>query len=156
MIKNFSLSRSRSRQALPSWDLDLVLDLLSSDKFSSPQVSLRNLTLKTVFLLALASASRVSEIHALSRAKDDISFLEDGSVRLRVSPSFLAKNQLPEVAPSPIRVFPLTSGDRKLCPVASLRLFLQRSEGNLFRYSPLLSLVRLFQGYLREYYQLLD
>ena len=51
----------------PKWCLDLVLDLLSSNRFNI-NVTLEDLTLKTVFLLGLALGSRASEVHSLLRS----------------------------------------------------------------------------------------
>ena len=52
---------------LPQWDVSLVLEALRGAPYEPlKQASDRNLTLKTVFLLSLASAKGVSELHALS------------------------------------------------------------------------------------------
>ena len=59
--------------------------------------------IKTAFLLALASAKRCSEIHALAMDSHHLRFNQsDGSVSLIVQTGFLAKNQLPSVKPDPI------------------------------------------------------
>ena len=55
------------------------------------------------FLLALATAERYSEIHALAMAPNHLRFNQsDGSVSLIVQTGFLAKNQLPSICPDPI------------------------------------------------------
>ena len=60
-------------------------------------------TIKTAFLLALATAKRCSKIHALAMDVNHLKFNQsDGSVSLMVQIGFLAKNQLPSVNPDPI------------------------------------------------------
>ena len=51
---------------LPQWDLDLMLEALSKPHYVPlREASHKHLTLKTVFLLAMASARSCSELHAL-------------------------------------------------------------------------------------------
>ena len=73
-----------------AWDLLKVLDYLRSSVFEPlSNSSLRDLTRKTLFLLALATAKRVGEIQALSR------FVSFSSSAAGVSyvPEFLAKTE---------------------------------------------------------------
>lgn len=56
--------------------LDKVHDLLKSDKFSV-NLNLEDLTLKTIFLLVLASGGRASEINSLFRKKGQTVFNHD-------------------------------------------------------------------------------
>ena len=59
--------RPVSRSLTPPWDLTLVLEALSCAPFEPlQQVELKMLSFKTALLLALTSAKRVSDIHALS------------------------------------------------------------------------------------------
>ncbi|CAM4657101.1 unnamed protein product [Leuciscus chuanchicus] len=52
---------------VPAWDLSLVLDSMKGEPFEPLQsVDLRYLSLKTAFLMALASVKRVGDLHALS------------------------------------------------------------------------------------------
>lgn len=75
----------------PSWDLPLVLQALTSDPFEPlAAVSLKFLTLKVAFLLAITSARRVSELGALFVCKDLCVFHSDRVV-LRLDPTFLTK-----------------------------------------------------------------
>ena len=101
------------------------------------EVSSKHLTFKTVFLLALGSGKRRSEIHAWQNK--NIRHQSDWSkVSLYPSPSFLSKNQLakegPEsVVPVVIRVLAPTlekslKSDRSLCPVRTLRYCLDRTS----------------------------
>ena len=66
-------------------------------------ISLRALTLKTVFLLALASGRRRSEIHALS-VSDGLLKVSKTEAVLRTSPGFLAKNKVVGSVAAPISI----------------------------------------------------
>ena len=66
--------------AVPSWDLDVVLGALNSPPFEPlGGADLKWLSIKTAFLLAVTSARRVSELHALSVHDDCCWFSSDGS-----------------------------------------------------------------------------
>ena len=59
--------------------------------------------IKTAFLLALATAKRCSEIHALAMDSNHLRFNQSGgSVSLIVQTGFLAKNQRPSICLDPI------------------------------------------------------
>ena len=97
----------------------------------------RQLLGKTIFLLALASGARLCELVALSRGTDHIQFLESGVLKLFPQKTFLAKNELPTDRGSPIRIPPLPPGNKALCPVHTLKVYLERTDrfksGQLFR-----------------------
>ena len=112
---------------IPSLNLSLVLHQLTKAPFEPiKEASLKDLTFKTVFLLALGSGKRRSEIHAWSK------------VTLNPSPSFLSKNQLAKVGPDSVApvVIPALAptldrslkSDRSLCPVRALRYYLDRTS----------------------------
>ena len=97
---------------------------------------MKHLTFKTVFLLALGSGKRRSEIHAWLHK--NIRHQSDWSkVSLYPSPSFLSKNQLAKEGPDSVApvVIPALApsldrslkGDRSLCPVRALRYYLDRT-----------------------------
>ena len=66
MITSMELQIPRMTPVLPQWDLGFVLEALSKPPYELlREVSLKHLTLKTVFLLAMASARRCSELQAL-------------------------------------------------------------------------------------------
>ena len=87
---------------VPSWNLSLVLHQLTQFPFEPlRKASLKHLTFKTVFLLALGSGKRRSEIHAWVHR--NIRHQEDwASVSLFPSPCFLSKNQLAREGPSSV------------------------------------------------------
>ena len=58
-----SMELQRPRLILPQWDLGIVLEALSKPPYEHlREASLKHLTLITVFLLAMASAGRRSEL----------------------------------------------------------------------------------------------
>ena len=66
MIMSMELQRPRSTRVLPQWDLGILLEALSKPPYEPlREASLKHLTLKTVFLLAMASGRRRSELQAL-------------------------------------------------------------------------------------------
>ena len=66
MIISMKLQRPRLTSVLPQYDLGIVLEALSKPHYEPlKEASLKHLTLKTVFLLAMASAGRRSEHQAL-------------------------------------------------------------------------------------------
>ena len=79
-----------------------------------------------MFLLTLATAGRISEIHALSAAADFLTFNQDDSVTLLPNACFIAKNRLPEFAPLPITVVPCT--EVLNCPVRALHCYLDATH----------------------------
>ena len=125
-LKGASVIEARSPRRCPSWDLFLVLDILKQHPFE-PLVSatLKFLSFKTIFLVALASGRRISEVNHLSGLPQDIAREPDGSLSLKFLPEFLAKNQQPGDPSPSIRIPPLPLGpDRFLCPVRSLKRYL--------------------------------
>ena len=77
--------------------MGLVLEALSKHPYEPlREASFKHLTLKTVFLLAMASAGRCSELHALRFDQNYIQFKPKGAgVTLYFSPEFMRKNQKP-------------------------------------------------------------
>ena len=84
--------------------------------------------IKTAFLLALATAKRCSEIHALAMDSHHLRFNQsDGSVTLIVQTGFLAKNQLPDsiVIHNLAWTCKREHWDRLLCPIRSLKFYIK-------------------------------
>ena len=138
LLDSFHRDKPKGRRGVPAWNLSLVLHQLTKAPFEPMRkASLKHLTFKTVFLLALGSGKRQSEIHAwLYR---NIRHQENWSqVSLYPSPSFLSKNQLardgsaavapvviPALAPSLDKSL---NDDKSLCPVRALRYYLDRTK----------------------------
>ena len=70
LVKSFFLKRPPSKTLVPAWSLPAVLKVLASAPFEPlHKASLRLLTLKTAFLVAIASGHRVSSLKALYRSR---------------------------------------------------------------------------------------
>ncbi|MEL7079582.1 MAG: hypothetical protein AAGM46_27230, partial [Cyanobacteria bacterium J06582_2] len=65
MYKSMALLRPSPRLSTLTWSMDKVLDLIVT--WDNLSCSLRLLLQKTIFLIAYATGSRNSEIHALRR-----------------------------------------------------------------------------------------
>ncbi|XP_067221487.1 uncharacterized protein [Chanodichthys erythropterus] len=126
-----------SKPLSPSWDLGLVLDALSMSPFEPlDKVDFKILSFKTALLLALASAKRVSEIHAFSVHSACMQFMPgDAGVVLKPNPAFMPKI-LGAIIPLELRAFhppPFASSEQQklnaLCPVRALRIYTQRTRG---------------------------
>ena len=138
LLESFHRDRLKGRRGIPSWNLSLVLHQLTRAPFEPlREASLKHLTFKTVFLLALGSGKRRSEIYAWQHK--NIRHQSDWSkVSLFPSPSFLSKNQLAKEGPESVApvVIPTLAptldkslkSDRSLCPVRALRYYLDRTS----------------------------
>ncbi|KAK7898546.1 hypothetical protein WMY93_019399 [Mugilogobius chulae] len=145
-LKGARRQRPTVRRLLPSWDLQVVLRALCFAPFEPlSQLDLRLLSMKTLFLLSISSAKRVSEMAALSVGAGYLRF-GDRVVHLLPSQAFL-----PKVLPRNYVAKPLVLSsfcppphscvdDEKLhclCPVRALRAYVDRtsslrSTDNLF------------------------
>ena len=145
LLDRFHRDRPKGRRGIPSWNLSLVLHQLTKAPFEPiKEASLKYLTFKTVFLLALGSGKHRSEIHAWQHR--NIRHQSDWSkVSLYPSPSFLSKNQLakegpecvaPVVIPAPAPTLDRSlKSDSSLCPVRALRYYLDRTSGRIRSWS---------------------
>ena len=65
LLSSFHRDHPKSSRKLPKWNLSFVLNELTKVPFEPMKdTDLKHFTLKTAFLLALASGKRRSEIHA--------------------------------------------------------------------------------------------
>ena len=138
LLDSFRSDKPKGRHGLPTWNLSLVVHQLTKAPFEPMRkASLKHLTFKTVFLLALGSGKRRSEIHAW--LYKNIRHQENWSqVSLYPSPSFFSKNQLARDGPScvaPVVIPALAPSldkclteDESLCPVRALRYYLDRTK----------------------------
>ena len=147
LLSSFHRDRPKSSRNFPKWNLSVVLNELTKAPFEPMKnTDLKHLTLKTAFLLALASGKCRSEI--LAWVTNKVSNLGQWEkVSLFPSSDFIAKNQLAREGSqgvSPVIIPALTTivdrqfkEDRTLCPVRALRYYLDRTKG-LRRSRPLL------------------
>ncbi len=79
-----------TRPLAPSWDLPMVLDALPSPPFEPlEQAELKTLSLNTAFLLVLALAKHIGEIHALSVNQACMKFAPgNAKVSMQPNPAF--------------------------------------------------------------------
>ena len=138
LLDSFHRDKPKGRRGVPSWNLSLVLHQLTKLPFEPlRKASLKHLTFKMVFLLALGSGKRRTEIHAW--VHKNIRHQEDWSnVSLYPSPSFISKNHLAKEGPGcidPVIIPALAptldkslKEDRTLCPVRSLHYYLDKTK----------------------------
>lgn len=137
LIRSLDIKRPTISSTTPKWDLALVLRNLTRAPYEPlNRSSMKHLSHKTLFLLGLASAKRIGEIHALSA---NVNHTEHWtSVSIEFDTAFLAKTQDPG-DPSTSRRFlripalgpTLDSSlveDRSLCPVRALKHYLHRTK----------------------------
>ena len=129
LIRSFEISAPRPLFPPPPWDLDKVLQYLSGPPFEPlARASFLDKTKKALFLLAMATAKRVSELQALSFS---VSFQGEDLV-LYYDPFFRAKtesvsNPLPRsiIVPS-LSDFAGDLPERVQCPVRAIK-FLRKA-----------------------------
>ena len=93
LLSSFHRDRPKSSRNLPKWNLSVVLNELTKAPFEPMKdTDLKHLTLKTAFLLALASGKRRSQIHAWVANK--VSNLGQWEKVALFPSDFIAKNQL--------------------------------------------------------------
>ena len=138
LLSSFHRDCPKSSRNLSKWNLSVVLNELTKAPFEPKKATdLKHLTLKTAFLLALASGKRRSEIHAWVANKESNRGQWE-KVALFPSSDFIAKNQLARECSqsvSPVTIPALTTiidrqfkQDRTLCPVWALEVLLESNK----------------------------
>ena len=133
--------RPVSRSLAPQWDLALVLRALIKAPFKPlDQVPLKFLAAKTALLLALTSAQRVSDLHALSVAPSCLRTQGDGSSAvLRPKPAFTPKSITSSFRSRVINLDgffpPLHNSEEEatshlLCPVSALSCYVAHTAAS--------------------------
>lgn len=122
--------RPPQRTLVPTWELDVVLNYLKGPPFEPLRTAtLKHLTLKTAFLVTLASGRRCSEVHALSAGMTRTSA---AGVSLFYRPGFLAKNESANFQHSHIYLPKMSMSssiheDRLWCPVRAVTCYIDRT-----------------------------
>ena len=132
LLRSFQVEAPVREVRPPSWDLPTVLNFLRTSPFEPlSSASLRDLTCKTLFLIALATAKRVGELQALSHR---VSF-SSSAAGLSYVPEFVAKTETAtRLLPRSFDVQFLgdfAAGlpeDLLLCPVRSLSAYVTRTS----------------------------
>ena len=87
-VNAIETSKPRKLDTTPRWDVNVVLKHLASDDYEPlERVPLRQVLKKALFLLALATAKRSGELHALSSTV----LTSDSGMKLSFLPEFVAK-----------------------------------------------------------------
>ena len=128
--RGFFLQRPPNRRSRIFWSLSKVLDFLQGPRFTADPEPL-HLMQKALFLIAMASGLRASQLHALVRYPAWLVFSQDGRrVSLAPSPKFLAKNEREGHVLEPIvlRAWMVEGAHHTLCPVEALRRYVEASR----------------------------
>lgn len=130
----------RLQPPLPPWDLELVLRAMEKAPFEALETAdLKWLSFKTALLLALASAKRVGELHALSVHQDLCRFLPEGAgVVMHLNPAFLPKVTSSWHSNQAMELRSLSSTQKEssrrelslVCPVRALRVYMCRTQAH--------------------------
>ena len=120
------LARPTVKKRMPDWDVNPVLERLKQTDFKNQSCDLENLLSKALFLTALATGNRSSELNAVQRAA--ITFRSTREVLLPVKPNFLFKNQSMKRTPPTIKIKSFPGIDPELCPVLTLKTYIERTR----------------------------
>ena len=125
-------------QLIPAWDLRVVLDALTEPRFEPLSgLGWELLSLKTIFLLAIASAKRVSELRVLSAHPACLRLGGEGSaISLLPNPAFLPKVLPRSFVARPLGLDPFLPPHESpeaarlhlVCPVRALRSCIARTS----------------------------
>ena len=126
MKRGMFLQRPPPKHPRIFWSLGKVLSFLRGPVFTMAPDPL-HLLQKALFLVAMASGLRASQLHALIRHPAWLVFTPDGRrVSLAPSPKFLAKNEREGHTLTPLVIQAWMDGPshHPLCPVDALRQYL--------------------------------
>lgn len=133
LLANLNRTVPKEVNTVPAWNLALVLKAFTEAPFEPlKKISLKLLTLKTVFLLALATGKRRSELHALTY--ESLTWKEDmTSFTVNTATDFLAKTQKnSDNRDNSVTIEALPrkkeGEDIFLCPVRALRTYVDRTD----------------------------
>ena len=147
LLRRLELERPRTVKVLPKFDIELVLHQFLKPPFVDNNNSDRGTPLsvfvtKTAFLLALATGSRSSEMHAFIRSTDCFKNSEDGSgsrsLILKTFPGFLVKNQRPDELPVQVTIPSMDhlvgpkDLERLWCPVRAASIYMARTPNGAY------------------------
>ncbi|CAH2223121.1 jg66, partial [Pararge aegeria aegeria] len=123
-VKRFFKGVYRKKPPAPkydtTWDPNLVLNYLQN-YYPNDLISLKDLSLKTITLIALASAQRMQTLSLMKI--QNISFEED---KIKIKIDDLIKTSKPN-AFQPLIVLPYIRENPKICPALCLKMYLDRT-----------------------------
>jgi len=129
-VRGLKLKMQTDRTVVPKWNLEIVLAALKRPPYYPLNTAtLKHLTQRTVFLVAITSARRASEIHAL---RSDTLQFSSTSVTAHVDPSFLPKVASDWHCTQPLELPAMHEETdvelRKLCVRATLNAYLNATQ----------------------------
>ena len=137
LLRSFSRSVNPAELRPPAWDVALVLQSLTGAPYEPLRTcEERFLAQKALFLLALASAKRIGELHTLSYR---VSHTRDwGEVSFAFVTGFVAKTQDPSSLAPRFEGFSVPAlpnarknrNGRLLCPVRAVKVYLDRTASH--------------------------
>ena len=134
LFRSFTKTCSPQNLRPPAWDVALVLQSLTNQPYEPiREAEERFLAQKTLFLIALTSAKRVGELHALSYRVSHATYWKE--VSFSFVPGFVAKTQDqssfdPRFENFTVPALPKSSSSpngRLLCPVQAVKRYLDRT-----------------------------
>ena len=126
VLRSMWLKRPGRPFVEPQWDLDRLLNFISSDNYNV-NTSKYYLLMKCIVVMGLALGMRISEFHSLLRGKFIQFGRNDLSVTILPNATFLSKNEAPLFRRKPMVLKAFLNRDgthHTLCPVACLRSYL--------------------------------
>ena len=125
LLKGVFNTRPPVTKLLPEWDLTKVLDLLQKSPFEPlKHADLKYVTFKTVFLIAITTFRRCSDLQALRIGEDAVKIQNRGVTFIRTG---LSKQDRPGHIGNKIFV-PCCKDNRKLDPKRALYHYLKKTE----------------------------
>ena len=134
LLRSFARSVNPVELRPPAWDVSLVLKSLTGAPYEPLRTcEERFLAQKTLLLLALASAKRIGELHALSYRVSHT--MDWGEVSFAFVTGFVAKTQDPSSLPPQFEGFLVLAlpnarknhNGRLLCPVRAVKVYLDHT-----------------------------
>lgn len=125
LLKGVFNKRPPEKRLVPEWDLRKVLDFLTSKTFEPiSKISLKYLTLKSVFLAAISTFRRCSDLQALKINQGFMSIVQEGIVFVRDG---LCKQDRPGHIGKQIFI-PCFKKNIKLDPKRAIQTYIKRTE----------------------------
>lgn len=125
LLKGVFNTRPPEKRLVPEWDLRKVLDFLTSKTFEPiSKVSLKYLTLKSVFLAAISTFRRCSDLQALKINQGFMSVVQEGIIFVRDG---LSKQDRPGHIGKQIFI-PCFKKNVKLDPKRAIQAYIKRTD----------------------------
>jgi hypothetical protein len=134
LFRSFRIARPLKHSIAPKWNMVLVFNALTKPPFEPlEKAQIKQLSMKTLFLILMASPKRRGHVHHLDAS--NVSFARnDREVAIGVLPEFVSKRQADYKKPvQHTLVIPALSSasdraDLSLCPVRAVRMYLEATK----------------------------